>query len=130
MHLLSKTYQERVASVSQHSLNPSNRDWLSSHLGTTLEGKEKRLAKTQKKKNLIIFQAEAWVLRCRSGGGQELRRINTCHRSYDPLHYVLRFPSGCDGWHLGLTKSNNKTHTAVDFYVFRFQVRLNDFNIV
>ena len=25
------------------------------------------------------------TLRCRSG--QELRRINTCHRSYDPLHY-------------------------------------------
>lgn len=36
------------------------------------------------------------ILRCRSGDGQELRRINSCHRSYDPLHYVLMFPTGCD----------------------------------
>ena len=39
-------------------------------------------------------------------------------------------PTGCDAWHLGLTKSNNKTLAAVDFYAFRFQVRLNDFNTV
>lgn len=70
------------------------------------------------------------ILRCRSGDGQELRRINTCHRSYDPLHYVLMFPTGCDGWRLGLTKSNNKTLTAADFYAFRLQVRLNDYNII
>ena len=37
------------------------------------------------------------ILRCRAGDGQELRRISTCHRSYDPLHYVLLFPTGCDG---------------------------------
>ena len=37
------------------------------------------------------------ILRCRDGNGQELRRISTCHRSYDPLHYVLLFPTGCDG---------------------------------
>ena len=70
------------------------------------------------------------ILRCRSGDGQELRRINTCHRSYDPFHYVLMFPTGCDGWHLGVTKSNNKTLTAADFYAFRFQIRLHNFNTV
>ena len=66
------------------------------------------------------------ISRCVSGDGQELRRINTCYRSCDPF-YVLMFPTGCDGWHLSLTKSNNKT--AADFYAFRFQVRLNDFNL-
>ena len=39
-------------------------------------------------------------------------------------------PIGYDDWHLGLTKSNDKTLTAADFYAFRSQVRLNDFNKV
>ncbi|GFS25383.1 transcriptional factor B3 [Elysia marginata] len=55
------------------------------------------------------------ILRCREGDGQELKRINTCHRSYDPLHYILMFPTGCDGWHLGLNRTYNKKLTAEDF---------------
>jgi len=70
------------------------------------------------------------IVRCRSGDGQELRRINTCHRAYDPLHYVLMFPFGCDGWHLGLTRTDNKTLTAADFYSYRLQIRQEDFNII
>ena len=61
---------------------------------------------------------------------KELRRISTCHRLYDPLQYVLLFPTGCDGWHLGLKKTDNKTLTAVDFYKSRLQIRNNDFNIM
>ena len=37
------------------------------------------------------------ILRCREGDGQELRRISTCHRSFDPLHYILLFLTACDG---------------------------------
>ncbi|GFR90618.1 hypothetical protein ElyMa_004308500 [Elysia marginata] len=48
------------------------------------------------------------ILRCREGDGQELKRINTCHRSYDPLHYILMFLTGCDGWHLGLIRTDKK----------------------
>ena len=59
------------------------------------------------------------ILRCREGDGQELRRISTCHRSYDPLHYVLLFPTGCDEWHLGVQKTDNKTLTAAGFYKSR-----------
>ena len=40
------------------------------------------------------------------------------------------FLTGCDGWHLGLTKSNNKTLTTADLYAFSFQVKINDFNVV
>ncbi|GFR76291.1 ATP dependant DNA helicase [Elysia marginata] len=35
------------------------------------------------------------ILRCREGDGQQLKRINTCQRSYDPLHYILMFPTDC-----------------------------------
>ena len=42
----------------------------------------------------------------------------------------MLFPSGCDGWHLGLKKTDNKTLTAADFYKSRLQIRGNDFNIM
>ncbi|PKY39566.1 hypothetical protein RhiirA4_312718, partial [Rhizophagus irregularis] len=35
------------------------------------------------------------LLRLRDGG---LQRISELHPSYDPLHYVLLFPNGDDGW--------------------------------
>ena len=55
------------------------------------------------------------------GGG--VKRINPVHRSYDPLHYVLMFPRGDDGFKLGMKKTDGKTLTASDFYGHRFQVR-------
>ncbi|GFS08741.1 ATP-dependent DNA helicase PIF1 [Elysia marginata] len=70
------------------------------------------------------------ILRCREGDGQELKRINTCHRSYDPLHYILMFSTGCDDWHLGLNRTDNNKLTAADFYKSRLQIRHEDFNIV
>ncbi|GFS21244.1 hypothetical protein ElyMa_003333700 [Elysia marginata] len=70
------------------------------------------------------------ILRCRKGDRQGLKRINTCHRSYDPLHYILMFLTGCDGWHLGLNRTDNKKLTAADFYKSRRQIRHEDFNIV
>ena len=59
------------------------------------------------------------ILHCREGG---LRRISTLHRSYDPLHYVILFPNGTDGWQLGLKRTTNQTLTASDFYAFHLQV--------
>ena len=49
---------------------------------------------------------------------------------YDPLHYVLLFPTGCDEWHRGLKKTDNKTMTGADFYKSRLQDRNNDFSII
>ena len=40
------------------------------------------------------------------------------------------FTTGCDGWHLGLKKTDNKTLTAADFYKSRLQIRNYDFNIM
>ena len=59
--------------------------------------------------------------------GGALRRIKQIHRSYDPLHYVLLFPHGEDGYQLGLRRNNGNTLSPKDFYCFRLQIRnLND----
>ena len=59
-----------------------------------------------------------------------LRRINTMHRSYDALHYVLIYPHGTDGYEIGLKRRNNFTLSATDFYSYRFQMRQNSFNLI
>ena len=38
--------------------------------------------------------------------GGELQRINSLHRSYDPLHYVLLFPHGDDGYTDDIKRTN------------------------
>ena len=45
------------------------------------------------------------VIHTRSGA---MQRINTMHRSYDALHYVLLYPGGEDGYHLDRWKTNKK----------------------
>ncbi|GFR67594.1 ATP-dependent DNA helicase PIF1 [Elysia marginata] len=40
------------------------------------------------------------------------------------------FPTGCDGWHLGLIRTDNKKLIAADFYKSRLQIRHEDFNII
>ncbi len=39
------------------------------------------------------------VVEYRTGG---LKVIPDIHRSFDPLHFVLLFPCGSDGWHVKL----------------------------
>ena len=62
--------------------------------------------------------------------GNKLQHINSVHRSYDPLHYVLILPFGQDGFQPKLRMSK-KHHVSVNqFYAFHIQVRKDDFNIV
>ena len=60
------------------------------------------------------------------GGG--IKRIHHCHRSRDPLHYVLFFPDGRpDGYHLGMKKkvgNTLKNLTVTDFYAFKLHERV------
>ncbi|CAG8765712.1 10251_t:CDS:1 [Cetraspora pellucida] len=49
------------------------------------------------------------VLHLREG---EFQRISELHRTYEPLHYVLMFPRGEDGWHYNIPTSN------IDFSTF------------
>ena len=42
--------------------------------------------------------------------GGPLHRINFNHRSFDPLHFVLLFPCGDDGWHWRLPRAVARPH--------------------
>ena len=73
-------------------------------------------------------QADHDIVVCLQGGG--LRRISNLHPSYLPLHYVLLFPRGEEGWHLEipLQQQNGCQHrskkvTQILWYAYRLHVR-------
>lgn len=49
------------------------------------------------------------ILRARIPAGTNLCRIHEGHAAYDPLHYVLLFPFGENGWHNGLRQRDPQT---------------------
>ena len=53
--------------------------------------------------------------RAKDGDNADLHLISETHRSWDPLHYLLLFPYGTDGFHLNIqsNKQNQKCVTAV-----------------
>ena len=71
------------------------------------------------------------VLRLQGGG---LRRISNLHPSYLPLHYVLFFPHGEEGWHLDIPLQEvrhgrphrSKKVTQLLWYAYRLHVRPPD----
>src|SRR3990170_6124490 len=44
----------------------------------------------------------------------EIQRISEIHPSYTPLHYVLMFPKGEDGWHPYIPICKNFNHHVQD----------------
>ena len=56
-----------------------------------------------------------------------LTRVSESNQFYNPLHYVLLFPSSEPGWNIN-TKSTSGNHkiTAMEFYSFRLMYRPND----
>ena len=67
------------------------------------------------------------ILRLEGGG---LRRISHLHRAYSTLHYVLLFPKGEHGWHLGMElqqnqgRQNQSKHlTQILYYAYRIHIR-------
>ena len=63
------------------------------------------------------------LLSQREGG---IKKISELHPSYDPLHYVLLFPRGDDGWHADiplLGSGIRKRVTQMQFYSYRLQIR-------
>ena len=63
--------------------------------------------------------------RATDGTGAGLQLIPETHRSWDPLHYVLMFPYGTDGFHLDSQKqgTNDKSVSAMEYYCYRFMQR-------
>jgi hypothetical protein len=67
------------------------------------------------------------VLRLQGGG---LRRISHLNQAYATLHYVLLFPQGEEGWHLGMPlqpnargRARSKHLTQMLYYAHRLHVR-------
>ena len=63
-----------------------------------------------------------------------MQSVNNVHRCYDPLHYILIFPYGDDGWFneiKGRVKNKDdgtfslgtKNISMRDFYAYRLQIR-------
>ena len=65
------------------------------------------------------------VLHHRDG---QVERISEYHRSYDPLHYVLLYPTGTDGWSLEMKREVNITVT--EYYAFHLRYRPGHFNLI
>ena len=56
--------------------------------------------------------------------------MSDTHRSTDPLHFVILFPTGADDMHLGLKqKGGEKNPSPPQFYSFQIQYRLNNPNV-
>ncbi|KAF0312344.1 Reticulocyte-binding protein 2 a [Amphibalanus amphitrite] len=73
------------------------------------------------------------VLRRRAAGdGADLATISECHRSYEPLHFVLLYPFGTDGWHPELAQQRPdgdgpaRRVTALQYAAHRLQTRPAD----
>ncbi len=55
-----------------------------------------------------------------------VKEIQDTHRSSDPLHFILLFPTGQDGWTLELKSRNpikKNPVTAMEFYAYHLQLR-------
>ena len=65
-------------------------------------------------------------LKLHDGG---LQIISETHPAYDPLHYILLFPRGDDGWHINIPLIGTSKRTRVtpmQFYSYRLQLRNGD----
>jgi hypothetical protein len=67
-------------------------------------------------------------LRKHDGG---LRYIYETHSAYDPLHYVLFFMEGAQGWHPDVMQVNNTRRvTPMQYYAYRLMNRDRDVSIL
>ena len=67
------------------------------------------------------------ILLSKHEGG--IQKISELHPSYDPLHYVLLFSRGDDGWHTNIPLIGSKLRkrvTQMQFYSYRLQIRNGD----
>ena len=67
------------------------------------------------------------VIHTRNG---PLQRIKPIHRSYDPLHYIVLFPFGSDGFHLDIINARDKKVTPSEFYRYVLQIRYQSGNFI
>ncbi len=61
---------------------------------------------------------------------QKLHRIWVNHSLYDPLHYILFFMNGEQGWQIGLRNKQNQKISCQKYYSYRLMIRNSEFNIL
>ena len=69
-------------------------------------------------------------MHCKDG---QLQRVSELHRAYDPLHNLLMFVKGEDGYYLTIQQqgsTQNKIVTYMQFYAYRLIVKDNRFNTI
>ena len=66
------------------------------------------------------------VVHLRQPNNRAMQQIHETHRSFDPLHFVLLFPRGEDGWNCGVRQSGarDKQVSAREFYAYHLHERL------
>uniref|UniRef100_A0A183FRW4 Helitron_like_N domain-containing protein n=1 Tax=Heligmosomoides polygyrus TaxID=6339 RepID=A0A183FRW4_HELPZ len=58
--------------------------------------------------------------------GGNLQQLSDIDRKCDPLTYPLFFPTGEDGWHVGLKNTANKRLTQMKYYAYLLSIRDNE----
>lgn len=66
------------------------------------------------------------VVRLQGGG---LVRVDETWSCYEPLHYVLMFPFGTQGWGRGYKDSNGRKVTLMEYCQYRLAVRSLSFSV-
>ena len=62
---------------------------------------------------------------------RRLQTLSDCHRSYDPMMYPCFFPSGTDGWHLGIMNTTGTRQiTLVQYYSHCIMKRAQSVNVL
>ena len=66
------------------------------------------------------------VVHLRKPSHTAMHQIHETHRSFDPLHFVLLFPRGEDGWNCGVRQSGtrDKQVSVREFYAYHLHERL------
>ena len=71
-------------------------------------------------------QKRAIVVHVRNSKFDAIKNIDETHRSFDPLHFVLLFPRGEDGWNCEMRQSGlrDKQVSVREFYAYHLHERL------
>lgn len=70
------------------------------------------------------YQDRSLILRI--SDSDHLKFVSQTHSLYDPLQYVIMFPSGTLGWHPYMKDNSNRSVTALDFYRYQLFPRVNN----
>jgi hypothetical protein len=144
-HHYSNTYQHAYEILQQHPEAEDPRQDVSIRISATRQPDRRRYnVPTADEVSVILPGDESApverrdiILHRRAG---PVRQIHEAHPAYAPLHYVLLFPYGTDGWHWSMRETETETEnsrareppklTQARFYAYQLFDRPNHYSIV